>query len=74
MNDQQKIFDIGMIRTHYKSMAAKIDETKRVIGRPLSLAEKILYSHLTDGKPSKENIPDYIKLGKAVIEYYLKDK
>jgi len=54
MNDQQKIFDIGMIRTHYKSMAAKIDETKRVIGRPLSLAEKILYSHLTDGKPSKE--------------------
>ncbi len=30
--------------------------------------------YIRDGKPSKENIPDYIKLGKAVIEYYLKDK
>ncbi len=30
--------------------------------------------YISNGKPSKKNIPDFIKLGKAVIEYYLKDK
>ncbi len=30
--------------------------------------------YISNGKPSKENISGFINLGKAVIEYYLKDK
>ena len=47
------IFDLDMIEKHYKSLAKKIDNTKKVIKKPLTLSEKILYSHL-DQKIDKE--------------------
>ena len=43
-------FDIDMIREVYKNMVEKVDHAKRLTGRPLTLTEKILYSHLWDGK------------------------
>ncbi len=43
-------FDIEMIRNVYASMSERIDATKKIVGRPLTLTEKILYSHLDQGK------------------------
>jgi len=39
-------FDIEMIRKVYAEMPGKIDAARKVLGRPLTLAEKILFSHL----------------------------
>ena len=39
-------FDIEMIRKVYSEMPAKIDAARKALGRPLTLAEKILFSHL----------------------------
>jgi aconitate hydratase len=42
------IFNFEMIRAFYKEMPARISETRKKLGRPLTLSEKILYSHLYD--------------------------
>jgi aconitate hydratase len=39
-------FDIEMIRKVYEQMPGKVEAARKVVGRPLTLAEKILYSHL----------------------------
>lgn len=39
-------FDIGMIKGAYAHMEERINEARKVVGKPLTLAEKILYSHL----------------------------
>jgi aconitate hydratase len=46
-------FDIEMIKGVYATMAERVDKARELVGRPLTLAEKILYSHLWDGTPSK---------------------
>ncbi|WP_367771735.1 aconitate hydratase [Flavobacterium sp. WC2421] len=43
-------FDIDMIKKVYDNMAARVDAAREVVGRPLTLTEKILYTHLWDGK------------------------
>ncbi len=40
------VFDIDMIRQVYNSLPAKVEKARQVLGRPMTLAEKILYSHL----------------------------
>jgi aconitate hydratase len=42
-------FDIEMIRKVYASMTSRVDAAREIVGRPLTLTEKILYSHLWDG-------------------------
>ncbi len=39
-------FDIEMIKKVYNEMPAKISAARKLLDRPLTLAEKILYSHL----------------------------
>ena len=39
-------FDIEMIKKVYANMPARIEAARKSLGRPLTLAEKILYSHL----------------------------
>lgn len=39
-------FDINMIKSTYAGMAERVEKARQVVGRPLTLAEKILYSHL----------------------------
>ncbi len=39
-------FDIEMIKALYEKMPARIEVARKSIGRPLTLTEKILYSHL----------------------------
>ncbi len=42
-------FDIDMIQARYSKMAEAIEAARKQVGRPLTLTEKILYSHLWDG-------------------------
>ncbi|WP_339841835.1 aconitate hydratase [uncultured Maribacter sp.] len=46
-------FDIDMIKGVYANMAKRVDEARNIVGKPLTLSEKILYSHLWDGTPTK---------------------
>jgi aconitate hydratase len=46
-------FDIEMIKKVYDNMTTRVDKAREIVGRPLTLTEKILYSHLWDGTPSK---------------------
>jgi len=39
-------FDIDMIKKVYAEMPAKVDSARKVLGRPLTLSEKILFAHL----------------------------
>ena len=43
-------FDIEMIKKVYANMASRVDAAREVVARPLTLTEKILYSHLWDGQ------------------------
>ena len=45
--------DINMIKNVYSTMKEHVDAARDVVGKPLTLSEKILYSHLWDGKPTK---------------------
>ena len=46
-------FDIDMIKKVYSNMAERVDAARDLVGKPLTLSEKILYSHLWDGKAAK---------------------
>ncbi|MAQ76598.1 MAG: aconitate hydratase [Aquimarina sp.] len=46
-------FDIDMIKKVYSEVAERVDAARKITGKPLTLAEKILYSHLWDGKTDK---------------------
>ncbi len=48
------IFDIEMIREFYSRLPQRVNEARRVLGRPLTLSEKILYSHLHTDSPITE--------------------
>lgn len=47
-------FDIEMIRNVYENLDRKIDNIRKVVTKPLTLAEKILYSHLYDETDLKD--------------------
>jgi len=46
-------FDIEMIKGVYGRMTERVDTARNVVGKPLTLSEKILYNHLWDGKAEK---------------------
>jgi len=45
-------FDIEMIKAVYARMGDRVNAARELIGKPLTLTEKILYSHLFDGTPT----------------------
>ena len=55
-------FDIEMIRKVYKELPGKVAAARNIVGRPLTLAEKILYAHLHKELPLKnfERGKDYV--------------
>ena len=58
-------FDIDVIRTLYSEMSSRIEDAKKVIGKPLTLSEKVLYSHLWKNDisiPYKRGV-DYVDFG-----------
>ena len=44
------VFDIEMIKATYEAIDKKMPQIRRVLGRPMTLAEKILYTHLAAGQ------------------------
>ena len=45
------VFDLDMIKAHYAALPGKLDAVRKELGHPLTLAEKILYSHLHAESP-----------------------
>jgi aconitate hydratase len=45
------MFDLDLITKNYQELSAKIEKAKKHLNRPLSLSEKILYSHLNHEQP-----------------------
>jgi aconitate hydratase len=58
------VFDIDMIRKVYASYPERIAAARKVIGRPLTLSEKILYTHLWDG-----NATTAFERGKSYVDF-----
>ncbi|MCH7402991.1 aconitate hydratase [Belliella kenyensis] len=46
-------FDIEMIKAVYEKYPSRIAAARAAVGRPLTLTEKILYAHLSEGEASK---------------------
>ncbi|WP_293309256.1 aconitate hydratase [Pedobacter sp. UBA5917] len=44
-------FDIDMIKKVYANFGSRVEAARKIVGRPLTLSEKILYAHLWDGDP-----------------------
>jgi len=47
------LFDLEMIKKVYQRMPERVNAARELVGRPLTLSEKILYSHLWDTKPNE---------------------
>jgi len=43
------MFDPELIKKVYAGLSGKIEKTRKILGRPLTYAEKVLYSHLSGG-------------------------
>jgi aconitate hydratase len=73
-------FDIEMIKKLYAEMPAKIDAARTALGRPLTLSEKILFSHLHSdmklenfgrGKSYVDFAPDRVAMQDATAQMAL---
>ncbi|MGZ5282359.1 MAG: aconitate hydratase [Bacteroidia bacterium] len=58
------LFDLDLIRSVYQRMPERIAKARQVIGRPLTLSEKILYSHLFEGEPKQA-----FERGKTYVDF-----
>ncbi len=57
-------FDIEMIKAVYAKMDERIAAARKVVNKPLTLTEKILYSHLTEGNATKS-----YERGKSYVDF-----
>jgi len=57
-------FDIEMIKEVYKNLPAKVEAARKIVGRPLTLTEKILYSHL-----HKDQKAESFSRGKSYVDF-----
>ena len=48
------MFDLDLITKSYQELSAKIEKAKKHLNRPLTLSEKILYSHLYEDQPLQD--------------------
>jgi len=56
--------DLNMIKKLYQAIPAKIDAARKMLNRPMPLAEKILYSHLTMCSPAET-----FERGKSYVDF-----
>ena len=56
------VFDLEMIKGNYAALEARILQAKKIINRPLTSSEKILYAHLWDENPKDAYVrgSDYV--------------
>ncbi len=57
-------FDIEMIKKVYSTMPSKIAAARKILNRPLTLTEKILYSHLHTDMKLEDNVR-----GKSYVDF-----
>ncbi|TGK01760.1 aconitate hydratase [Leptospira langatensis] len=57
-------FDIDMIRARYEKLGSLVQKARELVGRPLTLTEKILYSHLWEGTPTAT-----FERGKSYVDF-----
>lgn len=57
-------FDIDMIKAVYAKFPERIAAARKVVNKPLTLAEKILYAHLWDGAAS-----EVYERGKSYVDF-----
>ncbi len=73
------VFDLELIRKVYKEMPEKIKAARKLLGKPLTFSEKILYSHLTTpasrpharGKDYVDFAPDRVAMQDATAQMAL---
>ena len=74
------VFDLEMIKALYANMPARIAKARKVVNRPLTLSEKILYSHLHEdqklenfgrGKSYVDFAPDRVAMQDATAQMAL---
>src|SRR5215471_1446209 len=73
------LFDLDLIKKVYAELPGKIETVRKLIGRPLTLAEKILYSHTSQtvkspsqrGKDYVDFAPDRVAMQDATAQMAL---
>jgi aconitate hydratase len=73
------VFDLDLIKKLYGAMPAKVDAARKLVGKPLTLAEKILYSHLFEtpkraydrGRDYVDFAPDRVAMQDATAQMAL---
>ena len=73
------VFDLDLIKKLYGGMPGKVDAARKLVGTPLTLAEKILYSHLFEtparayerGKDYVDFAPDRVAMQDATAQMAL---
>lgn len=73
------MFDLDLIKNVYAEFKGKVNEAKKVLNRPMTYAEKILYAHLwsekvnfyTGGKDFVEFAPDRVAMQDATAQMAL---
>ena len=58
------VFDLDMIKKVYAKFPERIEAARKVVGKPLTLSEKILYAHLWDG-----NAQTAFERGKSYVDF-----
>ncbi|HEY9341401.1 MAG TPA: aconitate hydratase [Hanamia sp.] len=58
------VFDLDMIKKFYDGYSQKVEAARKVVNRPLSLTEKILYTHLWRG-----HADEIFERGKAYVDF-----
>ncbi len=58
------VFDLEMIKSVYTKMDERIQAARKVVNKPLTLSEKILYTHLTEGNAGKA-----YERGKSYVDF-----
>jgi aconitate hydratase A / 2-methylisocitrate dehydratase len=57
-------FDLNLIQQVYSNLPVKVAEARNLLNRPLTLTEKILYTHLWDDMPSSPH-----NRGKSYVDF-----
>ncbi|PVD50214.1 aconitate hydratase [Terrimonas sp.] len=73
------VFDLDLIKKTYEAMPAKVEAARKLTGTPLTLAEKILYTHLFEpatrpyerGKDYVDFAPDRVAMQDATAQMAL---
>jgi aconitate hydratase len=58
------VFDLDMIKAVYARFPERIEAARAVVGKPLTLSEKILYAHLWDGNANQS-----FERGKSYVDF-----